>query len=127
MHGNIGTTRCLKKDCISVPFGDQGAHLNDVPMCDSCGSPLVPGVVLFGEEIPIQEAWMSKKALRDCDLFLTIGTSGAVSPASNFVRSADYEGARTVYINTESLGLNKGYFGEEIVGCSEEVLLDFFN
>ena len=40
-------------------------------------------------------------ALTDCDLFVSIGTSGAVYPAAGFVQTARYCGARTLEINLE--------------------------
>ena len=40
-------------------------------------------------------------ALEQCDLFVSIGTSGAVYPAAGFVQSARMAGARTVEINLE--------------------------
>ena len=43
--------------------------------------------------------------MHDCDLFVSIGTSGAVYPAAGFVQTARYCGARTLEINLEpSLG-----------------------
>ena len=39
------------------------------------------------------------RALMDCDLFVSIGTSGAVYPAAGFVQTARYCGARTLEIN----------------------------
>ena len=45
------------------------------------------------------------EALRRCDMFVSIGTSGAVYPAAGFVQTARYCGARTLEINLEpSLG-----------------------
>jgi NAD-dependent deacetylase len=45
------------------------------------------------------------RALMDADLFVSIGTSGAVYPATGFVQTARYAGARTLEINLEpSLG-----------------------
>jgi NAD-dependent deacetylase len=58
---------------------------------------------------------------------LAIGTSGTVSPASNYVRSADYAGARTIYINIESLNPRNPYFKEEIIGRAEEILPSIFS
>jgi NAD-dependent deacetylase len=40
-------------------------------------------------------------AIRRCDLFVSIGTSGAVYPAAGFVQTARYCGARTLEINLE--------------------------
>mgnify|MGYP002384362437 CR=1 FL=1 len=40
-------------------------------------------------------------ALRRCDLFVSIGTSGAVYPAAGYVQTARYYGARTLELNLE--------------------------
>ena len=40
-------------------------------------------------------------ALAQCDLFVSIGTSGAVYPAAGFVREARKSGARTLELNME--------------------------
>ena len=39
--------------------------------------------------------------LRECDLFLSIGTSGTVYPAAGFAARAKAGGARTVELNLE--------------------------
>jgi NAD-dependent deacetylase len=41
------------------------------------------------------------QALENCDLFISIGTSGNVYPAAGFVEVANSVGARTVEINLE--------------------------
>ena len=56
-----------------------------------------PHVVWFGE-MPLAMERI-ETALETCDLFVSIGTSGAVYPAAGFVQSARYAGARTVEIN----------------------------
>ena len=62
-----------------------------------------PDIVWFGE-MPY-EMDRIEDALRRCDLFVSIGTSGAVYPAAGFVQTARYCGARTLEINLEpSLG-----------------------
>ena len=40
-------------------------------------------------------------ALSTCDLFVSIGTSGAVYPAAGFVQEARMAGARTLELNLE--------------------------
>jgi NAD-dependent deacetylase len=83
---------------------------------------LRPAVVLFDEPLPVDAEWSSKKALRDCDLFLAVGTSGTVSPASNFVRAAEYAGARTVFVNLEPMTPHNPAFHEVVLGRAEELL-----
>jgi len=73
------------------------------------------------EALPVDAEWSSKKALRQ-DLFVAVGTSGTVSRASNFVRAAEYAGARTNYVNLEAMKPNNPAFREIVLGRAEEVL-----
>ena len=57
---------------------------------------------------------------------LAIGTSGSVYPASSFVRSADYAGARTISIYLEPTSPHNPYFKEEYLGKAEELLPKLF-
>ena len=70
------------------------------PPCPACGEPaLRPDVVWFGE-VPDQLDHIVA-ALARADLFVSIGTSGAVYPAAGFVRAARDAGARTLELNLE--------------------------
>jgi len=73
--------------------------------------------------VPFQD-WKTKQALRDCDLFISIGTSGSVYPAAGFVRSAEYAGARTICINLDPMSPPNPAFKEEHLGKAEELLPD---
>ncbi len=122
IHGSIHRTRCSNPTCSLAPHLDNDPHDNTLPICQICGSCLRPDIVLFGEQLPLKESWAAKLALRDCDLFIAIGTSGTVSPASSFVRSADYAGARTILINLEPMEPKNPYFKEEYLGYAEELV-----
>lgn len=68
--------------------------------CPACAAPATrPDVVWFGE-MPYQmdRIWA---LLRDCDLFVAIGTSGQVYPAAAFVQDAARAGAATLELNLE--------------------------
>jgi NAD-dependent deacetylase len=60
---------------------------------------LRPDVVWFGE-MPY-EMGRIYGALETCDLFVSIGTSGAVYPAAGFVQEARSAGARCLELNLE--------------------------
>jgi len=122
LHGDIMRTRCSRDDCELEPFFDPAPHLERVPECRHCGAPLRPDLVLFGEPIPVRAERSAKQALRGCQLFLAVGTSGTVTPASNFVRSAEYEGAHTIVVNLEPMRPSNPYFKQELLGPAEEVL-----
>lgn len=125
IHGSLNETRCSNPDCTSEPFLDLEIH-ESVPVCPHCGAPQRPNVVLFHEGLPLDASTRVRRALRDCDLFLSIGTSGVVAPASGFVRAAQYVGARTIYLNLSPLE-GESPFGENIVGRAEEVLPVFLD
>jgi NAD-dependent deacetylase len=121
LHGSLQRSRCSSPACTLEPFVDDRSS-DEPPPCPRCGAPLRPDVVAFDEPLPAKAEWDSKRALRECDLFLAIGTSGTVSPASNFVRSADYVGARTIYVNLEPLVDHDSAFHEQVIGRAEDVL-----
>jgi NAD-dependent deacetylase len=101
MHGELKSAWCLACDSRR-PFE---AELSSGPPCPTCGEPgrLRPDIVWFGE-MPY-EMDRIERALLDADLFVSIGTSGAVYPAAGFVQTARYAGARTLELNLEpSLG-----------------------
>ncbi|MFY9824591.1 MAG: NAD-dependent deacylase [Thermoanaerobaculia bacterium] len=122
LHGNLRLTRCSNDACDLQPFADEAAHADQVPVCPRCGSVLRPDIVLFGEPIAADADWTVRRALRDCDLFLAIGTSGLVTPAANFVLAAEYAGARTIYVNLEPMDPPNRAFQEVYLGKAEEVL-----
>jgi NAD-dependent deacetylase len=121
-HGSVHRTRCSNADCDLAPFGDGALYEESVPICPRCGSNLRPDIVLFHEMIPARNSTDALHALAACDLFVAIGTSGTVYPASKFVSWAFDRGARTVYLNLESLGEKNLYFKEEYLGRAEEIV-----
>jgi NAD-dependent deacetylase len=118
-HGNVRRTRCSNPACDLEPFLDENLYRDAVPRCQRCGANLRPDIVLFNEMIPEKHSTDALKALSDCDLFIAIGTSGTVYPASNFVRWAFERGARTIFLNLESLGEANPCFQEEYLGRAE--------
>jgi NAD-dependent deacetylase len=71
------------------------------PPCPTCGAKggLRPDIVFFGE-IPYRMDEI-EAALEQADLFVSIGTSGAVYPAAGFVQLARAVGADTLELNLE--------------------------
>ncbi len=120
LHGSLRRSRCTR--CDFARLEDLASAPALCPQCPSCSAPMRPGVVLFDEPLPVEAEWEAKMSLRDCDLFLAVGTSGSVSPASNFVRSAEYFGARTVYVNLEPMVPHNPAFKEVFLGRAEELL-----
>ncbi len=96
MHGELRSALC--RGCHSRVAWDQ--DLSDFPPCPRCGVPeLRPDVVWFGE-IPYHMDAIQDE-LRQADVFVSVGTSGAVYPAAGFVQYAAVHGARTLELNLQ--------------------------
>lgn len=111
MHGQLTSAWCLACD-HRVPWTEDLADDPPCPDCNVSGS-LRPDIVWFGE-MPYQMDRIDA-ALREADLFVSIGTSGAVYPAAGFVQTARYCGAQTLEINLEP-SLGSVYFQESRTG-----------
>lgn len=97
MHGELRKARCDDCGDVTVLDGDILPELG----CAACGRTggLRPHVVWFGE-IPLDMERI-EDALNAADLFVAIGTSGAVYPAAGFVEQARRTGIATMEINLE--------------------------
>jgi len=115
-HGSLARWRC--EVCGTEQL------LPDSP--SHCDEPMRPCAVLFGEEIPAAAEHAAKRALRDCDLFVAIGTSGTVVPAASFVRWAAYAGARRILLNLEIDDNARGEFSECHAGTADELVARWF-
>jgi NAD-dependent deacetylase len=95
-HGNILRDRCTVEQAIA-DRSEESRH--GLPRCAACGGLLRPDVVWFGEAIPVGPMMAAAEAARDCDLFLSIGTSSLVYPAAGLAEAALDAGAKVVEIN----------------------------
>jgi NAD-dependent deacetylase len=121
IHGTLARSRCTRVECTQPAFADERVD-ESCPPCPRCGQPLRPDVVLFGEPLPVEAEHLAKRALRDCDFFLAVGTSGTVTPAASFVRWAEVNGARTLLVNLEPMSPPNPAFQQELLGRAEELL-----
>lgn len=116
MHGELNKARCLLTGHVIEHTGDLGAGV----LCPCCQRPsLRPHIVWFGE-MPLHMDTIYS-ALEQCDLFLSIGTSGHVYPAAGFVEVARQAGAHTVEINLEPSNTEDA-FAEHIYGQASQTL-----
>jgi NAD-dependent deacetylase len=118
-HGHLQTWRCERcATSIEPPAGDAA------PMC--CDERMRPNAILFDEMITADAEHAVTRALRDCDLFVAIGTSGTVWPAAGFVESARYSGARTMLLNLEIDDEARERFDECREGPADELVAELF-
>lgn len=120
MHGELKKARCTASDIVCDWDGDlEATHASP----HHPRGILRPHIVWFGE-IPL-EMERIERALARCDLFVSIGTSGAVYPAAGFVQLARMAGARTVEINLEPTQ-GADLFDEGVYGPASETVPAFF-
>lgn len=116
MHGehlNAWCTACDTRIRWTGPLAGR-------PPCPACGArALRPDIVWFGE-MPYRMDDIFD-ALRKADLFVSIGTSGAVYPAAGFVRNARDLGVRTLELNLER-SQGSDWFHETRLGPAGELV-----
>ncbi|MBV9841780.1 MAG: NAD-dependent deacylase [Sphingomonadaceae bacterium] len=96
MHGELLSALCERCGGRAPFAGDMIGG----PRCGHCDADaLRPDIVFFGE-MPYAMDHIDR-ALMDADLFVSIGTSGAVYPAAGYVQTARYRGADTLELNLE--------------------------
>ena len=123
MHGELSKVRC--NHCSSVFEWFEGCtQETDCPACGSVPA-LRPHIVWFGE-MPFHMDEI-ENLLYDCDLFVSVGTSGNVYPAAGFVSAVRaYGRAHTIEVNLEpSEGVS--YFAETRHGLAGDLLPELVN
>jgi NAD-dependent deacetylase len=116
MHGEALSAWCLACDARHRWTG----ALLDAPPCPACGTAaLRPDIVWFGEMPYEMERIFA--ALARADLFVSIGTSGAVYPAAGFVQQAKSAGARALELNLER-SQGSHWFDQSRLGPASELV-----
>lgn len=120
MHGEI-----LQSVCIfcrdKFPQKEDSSTESSCPSCTQSGG-VRPDIVWFGE-MPYHMDVIERK-ISECDLFISIGTSGNVYPAAGFVMMANQTGAKTVEINLEK-SVNAYEFSLGLYGKAGDLLPEF--
>ena len=105
LHGTVREVTCL--DChrrwpreeITEEMDGDGI---EVPYCKHCGGPLKCATIAFGQSLPADVLESSFDHSRNCDLFLTIGSSLVVQPAAMLPLEAKRTGAKLILVNLSS-------------------------
>ena len=119
MHGELLKSRCTETNLVTDCHQD---ILPDTISPYSKEGTLRPHIVWFGE-MPL-EMDRIYNALRMCDLFISIGTSGNVYPAAGFVQEARRKGAHCIELNLEP-SLNAHDFHESVNGLAGDIVPKF--
>jgi NAD-dependent deacetylase len=101
LHGTMKWVNCL--ECGQrYPREQIQARLDagtKVPRCDSCGGIMKPATISFGQPMPERETRQAESAAAASDLFLSVGSSLVIYPATQMPLIAKDNGAKLVIIN----------------------------
>ena len=119
-HGTANTMACTK--CGSK-FPSQDINLQILPpKCGNCNGVLKPDFIFFGEGIPADANMNSFASARKSDVFIVIGTTGEVMPASMLPFSAKQYGAKIIEINPEHSNFSHQITDIYLKGKAGEIL-----
>ncbi|KKM24056.1 hypothetical protein LCGC14_1608930 [marine sediment metagenome] len=110
IHGNINRFTCLgcrasyKKQQV---LDKLKSEKKNPPSCDYCGAPLKPSVVLFGENLPNFEKYMSIDLAKKSDVMLIAGSSLTVSPVCDLPLYTLNENGKLIIVNDEPTYLDE--------------------
>ena len=114
LHGSIFAYRCgecgapAELDPPRYNGFEPPGHSEDPPKCAECAyGVLRPGVVWFGEMLPVEAFEAASAAIRSADLVLVVGTSGIVQPAASLPLLALERGTPLVEVNPEPTELTE--------------------
>lgn len=104
LHGGLTMPKCFACHRPAVEQPDQSAMPNEgaliePPRCQHCNGKMRPAVVWYGEDLPVH-AWKNAvRLVKDCDLLISVGTSGIVMPAAVLPDLALASGASVIHVN----------------------------
>ena len=115
LHGSLWRVRC---DPESIVRADHSVPMS--PRKCSCGECWRPDIVWFEDQLDHRNLRRAREALEECDLLVTVGTSGVVYPAADLPRLA-LRTALTVEVNLEDTPVSALYH-QRLRGTASEIL-----
>ncbi len=124
-HGTSQNLVCIS--CSKI-FHAEEIDLSVLPpKCNLCGTVLKPDFVFFGEPIPEPANSNSFSEAEKADVFLLIGTTGEIMPASLIPHQAKRNGAKIIEVNVERTKFTESITDVFVKGKATEVLTNILN
>jgi NAD-dependent deacetylase len=105
IHGDIFLTKCSRCDFEHEQDQDQ----NDVPRCTKCDALMRPGVVWFGEPLPLRETERVENYLQrdSCGVVIVSGTTATFGYIIDWALRASRRGGQLIEVNPEETPLSR--------------------
>ncbi|HEU0335460.1 MAG TPA: NAD-dependent deacylase [Gaiellaceae bacterium] len=102
VHGSIRRFVCLACGAEETLEGVLAQlEEREAPECPGCGTVLKPGVVMFGELLPVAEIERAERLAREAPLLLVVGSSLQVWPVAGLPEETLREGGQVAILNRE--------------------------
>ena len=124
-HGNSRNLICT--NCSKIYQAEETDLSILPPKCNVCRTVLKPDFVFFGEPIPEPARSNSFNEAEKADVFILIGTTGEIMPASIIPQEAKRNGVKIIEINIETTNFTKSVTDIFIEGKATEVMKKIFN
>jgi NAD-dependent deacetylase len=121
-HGNSKHLICTH--CFDHSVVDETIFAHLPPKCTKCGGLLKPDFIFFGEAIPSDAYAHSVEESRKADVFLLVGTTGEVIPASYIPQMAKRNGAIIIEVNTGASSHTYNITDIHLKGKATEVMTE---
>jgi len=116
LHGSLWRVRCdregKRREDWTVPLASRRCP---------CGAAYRPDIVWFGDPLGVETFGEASRAITACDLFVSVGTSGLVTPAADLPLLAARGGAVCVEIDPEETPVS-GWYRHHLRGPALEML-----
>ncbi len=99
-HGTSAELVCL--DCQQIVSPEEISLEKLPPKCTACGGLLKPNFVFFGEAIPVEAADQAMYEARHSDVFIIVGSTGEIMPASMIPSMVKDYGGKVIEVNVEA-------------------------
>ncbi len=124
-HGNSHDLICTK---CNHKYHINEINFNKLPVtCKHCGGLVKPDFIFFGEGIPTDAYQKSIEAAQNADVFLVIGTTGEIMPASQIPIIAKQNGAIIIEINLEHSNFTDSITDIFLQGKATEIMREIIN
>jgi NAD-dependent deacetylase len=128
LHGSLETPKCYTCNRKSVLLTNQEVPPNEgesiqPPRCVKCNGRLRPNIIWFGEDLPPDVWKLALKKVSNCDVLISVGTSGIVTPAADIPEIALRAGAVVIHVNINDVSLG-GANEFMLIGKAAKVLPD---
>ena len=103
LHGSIASFTCLacgareQLDAVLAQLRDREA-----PLCPACGTILKPGVVMFGELLPVDAFARAERLAREAGVLVVVGSSLQVWPVAGLPSETLSAGGALAVLNEDA-------------------------